>query len=71
LLIPDGVYLSAADPPYFRTLGASTSEEIQAPVQRIAARLRGHLERRGLLMRDMENNFLALDSEESAYAARS
>ena len=47
--------MTDTDPPYFRAL-----------VQRIAVRLGRHLERRGLLVRDTENSFLALSSEESA-----
>jgi len=63
MLIPDGVYLTDIDPPYFRALPAPSVEELQALVQRIAERLGKHLERRGLLVRDAESSFLALGEE--------
>ena len=50
MLIPNGVYLTDIDPPYFRALPAPSVEELQALVQRIAERLGKHLERRGLLV---------------------
>jgi len=65
MLIPDGVYLTDTDPPYFRPLPAPTGEELQELVERIAERMGRQLERRGLLVRDLESSHLALESGES------
>jgi hypothetical protein len=58
MLVPDGVYLTDTEPPYFRRSSAPTREEIQALVQRLSERLGRHLERRGLLVRDAESSHL-------------
>jgi hypothetical protein len=58
MLVPDGVYLTDTEPPYFRRSSAPTREEIQALVQRLSERLGRHLERRGWLVRDAEHSHL-------------
>jgi hypothetical protein len=58
MLIPDGVYLSATVPPSFRCTSPPTRAELQALVQRISERIARHLERMGLLSRDMESSYL-------------
>ncbi len=58
MLVPDGVYLTDTEPPYFRRLSAPTREEIQALAQRLSERLGRHLERRGWLVRDAESSHL-------------
>jgi hypothetical protein len=64
MLVPDGVYLTEIDPPYFRKVPAPTAAELQALVQTISERIGRHLERTGKLVRDEESAYLALDSEE-------
>ena len=59
MLIPDGVYLADADPPYLKALSAPTRAELQALVQRISERIGRHLERKGLLVRDLDSSHLA------------
>jgi len=61
MLIPDGVYLKNTDPPYLRKVPPPTGEELQPLLRRISARIGRHLERRGLLVRDMEHSYLALE----------
>jgi hypothetical protein len=62
MLIPDGVYLTDTDPPYLKAVCAPTRAELQALVQRISERIGRHLERKGLLERDVESTHLALDA---------
>jgi len=55
---------------YLRRVSAPTWAELQALVQRISARLGRHLERKGLLVRDLESSRLAFEpgSEDNALA---
>jgi hypothetical protein len=68
LLMPDGVYLRGAEAPVFVRTSAPALPELQALAERIGSRLGKHLERRGILVRDLEDCYLALDpdSEEDA-----
>jgi hypothetical protein len=68
LLMPDGVYLRGAEAPVFVRTAAPALPELQALAERIGSRLGKHLERRGILVRDVEDSYLALDpdSEEDA-----
>jgi hypothetical protein len=70
MLIPDGVYLTYTDPPYLKAVSAPTRAELQALVQRISERIGRHLERKGLLVREVESSHLgfAPDDEGSALA---
>lgn len=65
-LIPDELYLTDTDPPYFRPLAAPTIEALQPPVPQIAMRVGQQFEWPGLLVRYAENNSLALGAEGSA-----
>jgi ribosomal protein S27E len=68
MLIPDGVYLTDIDPPYFKALSVPTSTELQTLVQRISERIGRHLERKGLLVRDLDRRHLALEPGDTADA---
>jgi hypothetical protein len=70
MLIPDGVYLTDADPPYLKAVSAPTSAELQVLVRRISERIGRLLERKGLLVRDVKSSHLAFDpgGEDSALA---
>jgi ribosomal protein S27E len=61
MLIPDGVYLSNTEVPYFKRLSAPSREEIQALVEQIGERIGRHLERKGLLMRDAQSSQLSFE----------
>jgi hypothetical protein len=61
MLIPDGVYLSETEPAYFRAVTGPTSAELQGLLQRISERIGRHLERKGLLVRDLDSSHLALE----------
>jgi hypothetical protein len=63
MLFLDGAYLPGAGPPAFRRIAAPGAQELQALVERIAARIGQALERKGLLMRDCENSYLASGAE--------
>jgi ribosomal protein S27E len=63
MLVPDGVYLTEIDPPYFRNVPAPTAAELQTLVQTISERIGRRLERTGKLVRDEQSSYLALESE--------
>lgn len=64
MLFLDGVYQTAvASAPVFRPVAAPESSDLQELVERIAARIGRALERRGLVERDLENAWLAADTE--------
>jgi hypothetical protein len=44
MLVPDGVYLTETDPPYFRKVPAPTPAELQTLVQTISERIGRRLE---------------------------
>jgi hypothetical protein len=68
MLIPDGVYLTETDPPYLRRVSPPTTAELQALAQRISERIGRHLERKGLLVRDLDSSHLALEPGDTADA---
>jgi ribosomal protein S27E len=64
MLFLDGAYQTiGADAPVFHPVPAPDSSDLQALVERIAARIGTALERRGLVERDLENAWLAADTE--------
>ena len=54
-------YLAGTQPPAFRRVGAPSARELEALIERIAERIGRALERKGLLTRDCDNSYLALD----------
>ena len=56
-----GAYLESGSVPCFRRVKAPTPAGLEHLVQRLSERICRHLERRGLLVRDIENGTLALD----------
>ena len=62
MLFLDGVYVGEGE--QFRWVKAPTSVELTQLTHTIAHRLGRYLERQGLLERDAENSYLALDGEE-------
>jgi hypothetical protein len=64
MIFLDGVYLPAEGAaPVFRHVPAPTGAELHELVQQIAARIGRVLEKRGLIERDMENAWLAMQGE--------
>jgi hypothetical protein len=64
MLFLDGVYQTVgADAPGFRPATAPESSDLQQLVERIGGRIGKALERRGLVERDLENAWLAADTE--------
>jgi ribosomal protein S27E len=64
MLFLDGVYrVDGADPPVFHPVAAPGANDLQALVERIAARVGRMLERRGVVERDMENAWLVANGE--------
>jgi hypothetical protein len=62
MIFLDGVYVPAGDgPPVFRRVPAPTAVLLQGLVQLIAERVGRLLEKHGLIERDMENAWLAID----------
>jgi len=64
MLFLDGAYQTVgAAEPVFRPVAAPESSDLQMLVEQIAARIGGALERRGLVERDLENAWLAADTQ--------
>ena len=63
-LFLDGVYLECASVPSLRPVKAPTPAALDLLVHTISERIGRHLERRGLLVRDIKNGYLALDEDE-------
>jgi ribosomal protein S27E len=64
MIFLDGVYVPVEGaPPVFRRVPAPTGAELQALVQQIAACIGKVLEQRGLIERDMQNAWLAMQGE--------
>jgi len=61
MLFLDGVYGGDADSAQFRWVKAPTNSELTQLTHTIAQRLARYLERQGLLERDTENSYLALE----------
>ena len=62
MLFLDGVYLDTDAGPCFRRVKAPTPAALDGLLHTIRERIARHLERRGLLVRDLEGGYLALDS---------
>lgn len=66
MLFLDGVYTERADGCLrFHQVAAPTGEELSQLVLRLAQRIGRHLERQGLLQRDVENDYLTEDAFEA------
>ena len=63
MLFVDGVYVEARDRLRFRRVKAPERAELEALVHTVSERVGRHLERQGLLVRDAENGYLALEPE--------
>ena len=61
MLMLDGAYLVDTDAPVFRRIAPPSKAELQALVERLAERIGGALERRGILARDAESSYLELE----------
>jgi hypothetical protein len=61
MLVLDGAYLAGTEPSVFRRIEPPRESELQALVVRLAERIGRALERQGLVVRDADNRFLALD----------
>jgi hypothetical protein len=59
----DGVYVEAGERLRFRRAKAPERTELEVLVQSLSERVGRHLERRGLLERDAENGYLALEPQ--------
>lgn len=64
MLLLDGVYITADERLRFRRLKAPTTAELETLVHRLSERIGRHLERPGLLVRDLENAYLALEPQD-------
>jgi hypothetical protein len=63
MLFVDGVYVEERERLRFRRVKAPEQSELEALVQSVSERVGRHLERQGLLERDAENGYLALEPE--------
>jgi hypothetical protein len=63
MLFVDGVYVEAGERLRFRRVKAPERVELEALVQSLSERVGRHLEREGLLERDAENGYVALEPE--------
>ncbi|MFK7957594.1 MAG: transposase, partial [Lysobacterales bacterium] len=61
MLFLDGVYVERDDKPRFRRVSAPVKTELEVLVHQISQRVGRHLERKGLLERDLESSQLTLD----------
>ena len=61
MLLLDGVYASVDDHLRFHRVKASTKTELEMRVHTLSDRIGRHLERQGLLMRDLDHSYLALE----------
>ena len=65
MLFLDGVYVVSQDAPAFRRVTAPSRDELDALIERISQRVGRYLERAGLVVRDVENSHLSLESAET------
>ena len=61
MLLLDGIYVSSGDRLRFHRLKAPTKAELETLVRRVSESVGRHLERQGLLVRDLDNTYLALE----------
>ena len=66
MLFLDGVYVIGEEGLVFRHVRPPTRRSLEHLVQTIGQRVGTYLERQGLLVRDMENTYLALESTEAS-----
>ena len=66
LLFLDGVYFTTESSPSFRRVAAPTAAAFELLVHTLSERIARHLERRGLLVRDLENRYLTLGPSDDA-----
>ena len=66
ILFLDGVYVTKGDRLSFRRVPPPTLAALEALVRVISERLARALERQGLLVRDLENSLLMVDSPDGA-----
>lgn len=66
MLFLDGVYVRAESGPFFRRVEPPTAAEMEKLIHRISHRVGRYLERAGLLVRDMENSYLTLETQDDA-----
>ena len=66
MLFLDGVYVVDGGHPVFRHLRSPDTRALEGLIQTICHRVGAYLERRGLLVRDIENTYLALESTEAS-----
>ena len=66
MLFLDGVYLESASVPCLRRVKAPTPGALDRLVHTLSERIARHLERRGWLVRDLENGTLALDEDDDS-----
>lgn len=62
--VPDGMYVESDSGPQFHVVAAPTAQELQRLVTEISERLGRQPERQGLLVRDVQSGYLALESED-------
>ena len=65
MLVLDGVFVAAYGKQRFREVAAPDSQTLQALIERIIARLLNSLERDGLLIRDLEQPWLDLETRDA------
>ena len=66
MLFLDGVYRKTTHGLYFHRVKVPTQRELQSLVHTLSHRIGRFLERKGLLVRDIENSYLQLDGLESS-----
>ena len=66
MLFLDGVYCATEAGPSFWRAKAPTPAELDLLVHTLSDRIARHLERRGLLVRDHENDFLTCDASDAS-----
>ncbi len=66
MLFLDGVYVTADGGPFFRRVAPPTQAEMETLIHRISHRIGRYLERAGLLVRDMENSYLTLETRDGS-----
>ena len=66
MLFLDGGYRATEAGPSFRRVAAPTPAALDLLVHTLSDRLARHLERRGLLVRDDENDFLTVDASDES-----
>ena len=66
MLFLDGVYLVDHEPPVFHRLPPPSPRALEALIQSISQRIGAFLEREGLLVRDIENSYLQLESPDDS-----